>query len=98
VSIWASIHRGTELAVPSRCNYCGEINTGCVCTGPLAERSDSGDPVTWFDVATAESWHDRIRVSMDTYDNDIECLLSTDETRLLIEMLQAAITRIEVQR
>ncbi len=98
MSIWSSIHCGADLEVPSRCNYCGELKTVCVCTGPQASRSDSNEPVTWFDVATARSWHDRIRLSMDTYGRDSECILSTDEARLLIDMLQAAIADIEVQR
>ena len=97
MSIWSSVHRSTDLVVPSRCNYCGELDTRCVCTGPLAERSDREGPVTWFDVATARSWHDRIRLSMDTSGNDSECFMSIDEARLLVGMLTAAIAHIEAK-
>ena len=98
MSIWTSVRRYSDLNVPYRCNYCGEVTTGCVCTGPINERTDTPGPDTWVDVATAKPWHSRIRVSMDSAANVIDCFMSVDEARLLTEMLTAAIAHIEAER
>lgn len=95
MSIWTSVHRYSDLNVPYRCNYCGEVTTGCVCTGPINERTDTPGPDTWVDVATARTWHSRIRVSMDSAANGIECLMSVDEALQLIGMLSAAVKHIK---
>ena len=49
------------------------------------------------DVATATSWHDLVRVSIDghTKNGDPTVLLTEEQTGVLIEMLEAALAQIK---
>lgn len=67
--------------------------------------ADPQDPrEQWgFDVATATPWHDLIRFSVENMDHsgqhiDAQLVMSTDEARKVIDLLNEAISTIEASR
>lgn len=81
-SIWLNGKEATMQQLPVRDQYSGQ---------PLGDR-----PTMLVDVATATSFHDLVRVSIDghTKDGDPMVLLTEEQTGVLIEMLEGALARI----